>query len=62
MPLTDEPLKVTSVVLSPLHISGQVGAVTEGVGLTVIVNVCPAPVQSSAVGITFIVATMGDEL
>ena len=33
-----------------------------GVGLTVIVNDCGVPVQPFAVGVTVIVAVMGDEL
>ena len=43
-------------MLSPLQITGQEGAVTEGVGWAVIVNVCAAPVQPSAEGVTVIVA------
>ena len=39
VPATLEPLKVTAVVLTPLHNVWLETAVTEGVGLTVMVNV-----------------------
>ena len=58
VPMTAEPLNATTVVLSSLQIVGQEGAVTEGVGLTVIVNVCAEPVQPSAEGVTVIVETI----
>ena len=50
------PLKVTAVVGAPLHNVWLEGAVTLGVGFTVILKLCEVPVQLLAVGVTVIVA------
>ena len=59
VPETGEPPKITAAEFAPLHIAGKKGGVTEGVGLTVIVNVFDIPVQPSKVGVTVMVAEIG---
>ena len=56
MPLTREPVKDTDVVVTPLHTDWLLKEDTTGVGLTVMVNICDAPVQLFADGVTVIVA------
>ena len=51
-----------AVAGEPLHTVAFAGCVTVGVGFTVIVNVLDGPGQVSAVGVTVIVATTGDEV
>ena len=58
VPLT-APLKLTAVVDAPLHNVWLVGAVTVGVGLTVIVKFCGLPTQLFADGVTVTVAVTG---
>src|SRR5690348_16318802 len=57
------PVKLTAVVLVPLHSSWLAMAVTVGVGCTVIVNVCVGPLQVNApkvyFGVTVSVAMTG---
>lgn len=50
------PLNVTAVVVALLHSVWLETAVTEGVGLTVIIKFCGVPAQPFAVGVTVIVA------
>ena len=54
MPATS-PLKLTAPVEAPLHKAWFEGAVTVGVGLTVIVKVCAVPPQPDADGVTVMV-------
>ena len=58
MPAT-EPVKFTGAVTSVLHTVWLAGVTTSGVGLTVTVNVCDAPVQLLADGVTAISAVVG---
>lgn len=53
-----ELLKLTAVVAVLLHTLWLPTAATSGVGLTVIVNICAAPEQLFADGVTLIVATL----
>jgi hypothetical protein len=59
VPETAEPPKVSNVVVVLLQLTVEEGTVTEGVGLTVIVNVCGVPEQPFAVGVTIMVAITG---
>jgi len=66
VPLTDEPPKVITVEDAPLHNTSLAGCVTDGEGLTVMVKVFDGPVQVTPpfkiLGVTVIVAVMGNEL
>jgi hypothetical protein len=55
VPLT-APVNDIAFVVDPLHKVWFAGCTTLGVGLTVIVNVCGAPGQPAADGVTVIVA------
>jgi hypothetical protein len=50
------PVKFIAFVVAPLHKAWLAGCTTLGVGLTVMVNVCGAPGQPAADGVTVIVA------
>ena len=54
--MTAEPLNVRTGDISPSQIMSSERLVTEGVGLTEIVNVCGVPAHVFAVGVTVIVA------
>ena len=58
-----EPLKLTAVVVAPLHTTWLATAFTVGVGFTVIVTVVVGPLQlippNTALGVTTIVAVTG---
>ena len=53
------PVKVTAVVGVPLHSVWLAIAPTVGVGLTVMVKLCAAPMQPLADGVTVIIAAAG---
>lgn len=53
------PEKVIALTLSPLHAVTSDGSVTDGVGLTVIVNVLDVPEHPLYTGVTVIVAVTG---
>jgi hypothetical protein len=55
-------VKLSAVDIAPAHTAWLVHAATEGVGLTVIVNVWAAPEQPFAIGMTTIVATTGADV
>ena len=52
-------MKFTAVVAVLAHKVWSAGSLTVGIGLTVMVNVCGAPGQPFAVGITVIVDVTG---
>ena len=56
------PLNATAVVVALLHSVWLDTAVTEGVGLTVMVKLCGVPVQLLADGVTVMVAVMTDDV
>ena len=58
MPVT-APVKFTGEVAALLHTTWLTGATTSGVGLTVTVKVCIAPVQLFAEGVTVIIPVVG---
>ena len=51
-------MKFTDAVVSPLHNVWLAMVATVGVGSTVIVNVCAAPVHPLAAGVTFTTAVV----
>ena len=59
--LLSVPEKLIKLVPAPLHKTRFGGCTTLGVGLTVMVNVCAAPGQPAADGVTVIVAVTGAE-
>ena len=52
-------MSVVDDTLAPLQTTLSAGSVTDGVGLTVIVNIRGVPLQPFADGVTVIVATTG---
>jgi len=57
--LATEPVKLTAVVMSPLHTTWLGDGSTSGDGLTVIVNVCAVPTQPLSSGVTLTTPEIG---